>query len=254
MTPENNNVAPAISNSKHSMFQVTKLSKSLAALLFICLPFVGGYIGYSKAQQNTSPLVSRGEDNHPQPNVQFGKNARIFNTKGHSLYVVNETGVTCLTDFEDKLQTNHISNLDPLSFKFFSEFYGKDKNGVYKLYCSEVQLQSVVSDVETFKPVEGYADDWDVFYDKNFVYVSLPQEFLLKKVEEVDRATFEFIGRGRHTVVEIMEGLTQPTQNSYFKDKNSVYVIEFGQFKKLEVVPETFTIAAYEQSIATLGE
>ena len=36
-------------NQKHAVFQVTKLSKVVALIIFIVMPFVGGYIGYMYA-------------------------------------------------------------------------------------------------------------------------------------------------------------------------------------------------------------
>jgi hypothetical protein len=46
-------VAPQGECNKHPVFQVTQTSKYLAMLLFIIMPFVGGYIGYTIAPIKT---------------------------------------------------------------------------------------------------------------------------------------------------------------------------------------------------------
>jgi membrane-bound inhibitor of C-type lysozyme len=45
-------------NQKHAVFQVTKLSKVVALIIFIIAPFIGGYIGYTYAPVNIVEVES----------------------------------------------------------------------------------------------------------------------------------------------------------------------------------------------------
>jgi hypothetical protein len=260
MTPETD-TSFVLPKEKHPLFQVTTFSKYLATALFVLLPFVGGYIGFKVAlkEKQILPIVTE-SIKHQTSGLGVENYTHIYNYSGHNLYVVNNDTVGCLTEDDDKLIVKTLEGIDAASFQFITETYVKDKNSVYRVLChrgkDRVDIsRSEVTDVATFEHVKGLPlSAGSVFYDKNYVYLSLPQEFLLEKKEDIDRTTFEYIGTGRYRVVDIMEGLTEPTANLYFKDKNFVYVIDFGQFKKLEVAPETFTIAAYEQSTRATGE
>lgn len=53
MNPQHNNPPVVAIATKHPVFQVTQTSKYLAMLLFILMPFIGGYIGYTIAPIKT---------------------------------------------------------------------------------------------------------------------------------------------------------------------------------------------------------
>jgi hypothetical protein len=47
----NTEETPEVTNKQHPVFQVTTVSKYLALLLFVLLPFIGGYVGYEYAPE-----------------------------------------------------------------------------------------------------------------------------------------------------------------------------------------------------------
>ena len=55
---------PVSVKKQHRVFQATVFSKGLAAFLFISLPFLGGYIGYSRGISETSELMLKSSREH----------------------------------------------------------------------------------------------------------------------------------------------------------------------------------------------
>ena len=52
-------VSPELKTDKHPIFQVTQTSKYLAMLLFILMPFIGGWIGYTLAPIKTVVIETK---------------------------------------------------------------------------------------------------------------------------------------------------------------------------------------------------
>ena len=52
-------VSPELKSDRHPVFQVTQTSKYLAMLLFILMPFVGGWIGYTLAPIKTVVIETK---------------------------------------------------------------------------------------------------------------------------------------------------------------------------------------------------
>jgi len=57
----NNQIVEPVAKTPHPVNQVTVLSKTLAALIFIAMPFAGGYIGYQLAPEKVVevPIVNK---------------------------------------------------------------------------------------------------------------------------------------------------------------------------------------------------
>ena len=251
MNPQKNDNESFEIQERHPVFQVTKLSKYLAMILFIMMPFVGGYIGYVYApekvievENNQISIANREQVSVSERLQIFSKDSPYFATDGQDLY--------CLNSIAGEIKAIKLPGVNPAHFKQLSEKYIKDDVKAYRVLCSRPNDSYIyefeVSDVNSFELVadasESYASK--IFQDKNFIYLSLPQEFLMEKYEEIDRNTFQTIGYGKVRTVDLMEGQTTETKNYYFKDKDTVYVIDFGQLKKLDIEPTSFDIDSYE--------
>jgi DKNYY family len=253
MEPGTHDVKPSL---VEPLLKVTPLSKYLAMILFIIMPFLGGWIGYVYIPEKVVGIGIQEKTHQKTNGVIFEEDSKVYNWGDYNnKYLVDKMGAYCLVEINNKLQKNPIPDLDPDTFKVLRDSYVKDNNRVYKVLCPKSNEVSVsryeVSDITTFDTVpELKYTGPNIFTDKDYVYLSLPQEFSIQKID-VDRSTFKPLGFGEERSVDLLEGLKDLTKDYYFKDATAVYVIEeYGQFKKLDIPPENFDIETYENLIS----
>ncbi len=84
---------------KNVLFEVTTLSKTIAAILFILMPFVGGYIGYKISNSTKSiPAIESPTETHTTDVSEVN----VLRVRGESMpnrmlaYWCNESDINCL--------------------------------------------------------------------------------------------------------------------------------------------------------------
>lgn len=132
------------------MLTVTPLSKYLAMVLFVTLPFLGGWVGYIYAPKEIVEIerqIVEGKVVETQANLDYSKDTlenycdRSFTTipddavqvSPNSQYLKNETGVYLKRVDEMRL----IPNADAETFRVLPELdeFGLDNNRVYYAGC-----------------------------------------------------------------------------------------------------------------------
>lgn len=74
MNTEDTNFTKAVTpTTKHPLFRVTKTSKYLAMILFIAMPFIGGYIGYTYSPEKVVEVEQIVYQQDNEANKVFGE-------------------------------------------------------------------------------------------------------------------------------------------------------------------------------------
>ncbi len=149
MNPENTNQEI---DQKNSVFKVTPLSKYLAMILFIAMPFIGGWIGYQYASEKVVEVERMASDNleaetasvEDIPEIEkVDNNDGIYSPDGQILDdkdLYDQTGLPYVTTFSRKYPLYVLGGADSDTFT------------IYKYNESTQTYQSLIEDI--FKFVE----------------------------------------------------------------------------------------------------
>jgi len=245
--------------------KVTSTSKILAAVIFIILPFVGGYVGYQIAYEEAVSLAIESDNgistnetsttnlvaNEPAANIsdfmRLADGESIISDKYQIM------GYRRLGSIIDLVQTNgdaekvlQVSTQNPNNFWVSKDYsiYAHDETNVY------VEGKIIPgADIASFKPLVGIPSILEysmaLAKDSKAVYV------YTNKLEGVDLPTFVSLGSGRYT-------------SSLGLDKSSLF--QFGldyqkknplKFKSGEIITfrntENVKLSLDEEEPRTLG-
>lgn len=192
-----------VAPKKNVLFEVTPASRVLAGVLFIALPFIGGYIGYTYGKnitvneipttfvKNTQNKITTSEldgevDIVTDTTTQEGLNTAsatpnsmsqfAFTIKKDGVYV-NQAKVPSENtgDWEDFILL--AGGYGPIGM-----WYGKDSKNVY---CGSSEASILPNaEPESFEVIEIQLGDFTFAKDKNYVYLGC------KVLEGADPATF----------------------------------------------------------------
>ncbi len=226
--------------------RVTPVSKYLAMIIFIMLPFVGGYVGYQYALTTVKPAVMSesvlGElVNAPEESQDFNNNYDsdslqkpwITDQVNHEFRLEDGNVVFSTRGDAARVTTHIVESLDPKTFQSLNEIsgqfellYAKDDNNVV-VSDGGVVLEIPGADVATFEVLGSvFSRDAKYVYMTFDVFGGVNYEPRVEKVNKADSLTFQVLKSG------------------YAKDKNQVYFIANGN--SIEIVkmadPETFFV------------
>jgi hypothetical protein len=224
MQPDQNNEQVSAPQQKSILHQVTPLSKYLAMVLFIILPFVGAYIGYISAPEKVvmieNEMTQTGNPNNiittTKETDYISENALTayvadsrYKTDGVDVYLFDDLEPR---DEDDTIRQYQLKGADPATFEpfivrsfpisqgnTFQAWISRDKNYVY--YQDRI--------VEGADPASFVIDEEvPITRDENDVFL------YYKKIPVADSKTYEVVfntgGGGRGKV--------------FGKDANNCYV------------------------------
>lgn len=135
MNPEKNNEAVVgLPKEKHPVFQVTKLSKYLAMIIFIVMPFVGGWIGYTYVPVKIIEV----EKTVYRESVVSADDSLLPVSFADSLYVGQKIGAMTLSEYGP--YNSSYSEMSPSNIKMLLKG-PVEITGVYEYYESEIGFE-----------------------------------------------------------------------------------------------------------------
>lgn len=134
---------PIVTSSTHPLYQVTVVSKYLALALFISLPFLGGYVGYSYApekiveverlvetQKVQAPTLSEEFDDLYTYELPAGWSKTVKEFRGGVESIVAPTPLEIEENYTDELGYYHETDLD-VSIQHFPADHIFDENKTF---------------------------------------------------------------------------------------------------------------------------
>lgn len=205
---------------KNVLFEVTKVSRALATILFIALPFVGGWIGYTYGNNNSITEFTNSTEHNTSkqivpPEIKEGKGNTKPSSEGFA--VVGNNVV-----YQTKYSKPQI--IDGLDIKSFESLNTRTEDNVFGLlYAKDTDSVFVGDHLGTILEINGADPLTFTILENNFardnssVYVIVEtgggMMFVprIVKITEADTSTFTVLKSG------------------YAKDKNSVYFSPWNQ-------------------------
>lgn len=197
---ENENLEQVITQTepKSTLHQVTPLSKYLALALFVILPFIGGWIGYTYAPIKVEEVekivykeIETAEtqpDSIPSDSKSFPVNDIFWDLE---IYL-SDSRLYWKHDYQDKWSVQEIISPETLQYVGFGVF--KDDLKIYSLgYLSGTEDLSPNEQIEI---VSEKGQDLIVNGNKVFALVSEMSLPVLAEIEGIDAKEFEVIGGG----------------------------------------------------------
>ena len=176
--------------------------------------------------------------------------------RSETIYAKKGDSVYCFaTSSDGTLLPKLIPGIHAHSATVISENVIKDESLLYQIgYCGHIDQNSPdfrvyrnIYDIGTFQMALEFSDEGSMglFMDKRYVYISVPQEFIIHSID-IDRASFLSLGYGGSQLLSGPEGVQFFAKNFYFKDKNGVYMLSgYGELLKLSD-DKNFDIYQYE--------
>lgn len=232
------------------LFCVTPLSKYLALALFVLLPFIGGYIGYTFAPEKVVEVETKTDYVAPDEWALPDNALNQTETKGAYLYQLRpgdrvEEGKKYWADMDlgenvpEDLERVHIELSDestwrgekieqPESLKYLGAGLLGDEINLYgSVPCSAKLLKSQI-DQNSGVTILVFESDWPYLGYAGKVYM-LPSEYglpcSLKNLPGLDIADLTYVGSGA-------------SGGEYLHDSNSVYFVPRWSVYDLVVLPD----------------
>ncbi len=198
---------------------VTPLSKYLAMILFIVMPFVGGWIGYTKAPIKTVETLVLKEVPEPiQPCALEDLEYKTASSTIHDLTTVSQENIPYSVSGDQV---------------FYEEFW---------LGYDEEELIPIPADPETFEYLGSeYARDKDLFFYRDRVLSGNPSDIEIKTYygtwEDEGITVDDFIFPGNERVIVANDGvnvfvmgenLTDVDPDTYDVDERGSFIISDG--------------------------
>jgi hypothetical protein len=213
---------------KSSLHQITPLSKYLALALFVILPFLGGYVGYTFAPEKVVEVVKEVEiTSNPETikpvGTPFAKADKKFYTNDFFWdvdVVLEGEKLFWKHDYKDEWNSIIVKNTETIEYIGHGVF--SDGIEIYSL--GYLQGTEVLDPTKKLTTISEKGQDLMQNGEKLFALVSEMSLPVLSEVENIDVENFEIIGGG------------------YLKDVNSVFFMGANTWMLQSANPVAFTI------------